>query len=215
MKQTYPADPREALMQLARERGERLTGLSVMLGRARAYLQQYVGRGSPKVLSPRDRRLLADHFGVDEAVLGSPSAAERGAAVVTVPRLSVQASAGPGAEVDGEFQIGAYRFDAGWLRDIAQASPDDLSIIRISGDSMAPTLSDGDDALVNRAAPVRDGIYVLRRDDTLMVKRLSLSPTSSTVTVSSDSPAYPTWRDLPLDGVQVIGRVVWSSRRHG
>ena len=136
-------------------------------------------------------------------------------AVVAVPRLSVQASAGPGSEVEGEFQIGAYRFDAAWLRAIGQATPEDLSIIRVSGDSMAPTLNDGDDALVNRAATLRDGIYVLRRDDALMVKRLALAPTSSTVTISSDNPAYPTWRDCPLDSVQLIGRVVWSSRKHG
>lgn len=140
---------------------------------------------------------------------------ERGPTVVAVPRLSVCASAGSGAEVDGELQIGAYRFDSAWLRDISQAKPEDLSIIRVSGDSMAPSLSDGDDALVNRAASTRDGIYVLRRDDTLMVKRLALAPNSSTITVSSDNPAYPTWRDCPLDSIQVIGRVVWSSRRHG
>lgn len=211
----YPADPREALQVIARERGETLTALSVMLGRARAYLQQYVGRGTPKVLAPRDRKLLSDHFGVDEEVLGGPGVRERGPMVVAVPRLSVQASARPGAEVDGEFQVGAYRFDAAWLREICQAKPEDLSIIRISGDSMAPTLGDGDDALVNRAAAVRDGVYVLRRDDTLMVKRLALAPTSSTVTISSDNPAYPTWPDCALDSIQVIGRVVWSSRRHG
>lgn len=213
MKTSYPADPREALLFLARERGENLSALSTMLSRGRAYLHQYVARGVPKALSSRDRRLLADHFGVDEAVLGGLPAKERSPSVIAVPRLSVQASAGPGSEVDGEFQIGAYRFDAEWLRGLCSASPEALSIIRVSGDSMAPTLADGDDVLVDRSAQIRDGVYVLRRDDTLMVKRIALAPTSGTLTISSDNPAYPTWRDVPADNLQVIGRVVWSSRK--
>ncbi len=211
----YSPDPREALQQLAKEHRTNLSELSVMLGRARAYLQQYVGRGSPKTLSDRDRRLLADHFGVNEEVLGGADLKERGPSLVMVPRLSVQASAGPGSEVEGEFQIGAYRFDATWLRSLSQARPNALSIIKVSGDSMAPTLADGDDVLVDRSASLRDGIYVLRRDDTLMVKRLAMAPTSGTLTISSDNPAYPSWRDVAADDVSIIGRVVWTSRKLG
>lgn len=217
MASLYPADPRQALQQLMAERGASYAALSRMLGRARAYLQQYVTRGSPAELDPRDRRLLADHFGVDEAVLGGLTAKQRAPSVVQVPRLSVQASAGPGAVVEDEFSIGAYRFDAAWLRDLCQARPEDLSIIRVSGDSMAPALADGDDVLVDcsTGARLRDGMYVLRRDDTLMVKRLALAPTSRTLTVSSDNPAYPTWRDVPVDSVVILGRVVWIGRKLG
>lgn len=200
-------------MQLAREHDTNLSELSIMLSRSRAYLQQYVGRGTPKRLSGRDRQLLSDHFGVDEQVLGGPNTGARGPTSIMVPRLGVQASAGAGAEVDGEFEVGSYRFDAAWLRDICSARPENLSVIRVTGDSMAPTLSDSDDVLVDRSAAVRDGVYVLRRDDTLMVKRIALAPSSGTLTISSDNPAYPTWRDVPADGIEVIGRVVWSSRR--
>ena len=57
--------------------------------------------------------------------------------------------------------------------------PDRLSIIRVDGDSMAPTLNAGDDILVDLGDCVdrlRDGIYVLRADDVLVVKRLALHP---------------------------------------
>ena len=63
-------DPREALMRLASERGVSLAALSAMLGRNVAYLQQFVGRGSPKRLAEEDRRALAAFFGVEERVLG-------------------------------------------------------------------------------------------------------------------------------------------------
>lgn len=42
-----------------------------MLRRNAAYLQQYVERGTPKVLAEDDRELLARHFNVDERELGA------------------------------------------------------------------------------------------------------------------------------------------------
>lgn len=81
---------------------------------------------------------------------------------------------------------------------------------------MVPTLSDGDDILVDQgdaADRLRDGIYVLRREDMLMVKRLAVNPFASSVTIKSDNPAYPEWRDVGLATLQIIGRVVWAGRR--
>ena len=60
---------------------------------------------------------------------------------------------------------------------------------------MAPTLNDGDDILVDRGdgpERLRDGIYVLRLDGALVVKRLALGTDGATV--RSDNPA---WADLP------------------
>src|SRR3954462_2269262 len=95
-------DPRALLEQLIRERGEDYAGLSRLLGRNAAYVQQYIKRGTPRRLAEDDRRLLARYFGVDEALLGGPTPAlptEQG--LVFVPRLDVRASAGAGA-VDAE-----------------------------------------------------------------------------------------------------------------
>src|SRR3954469_14393361 len=90
-------DARAALQQLIEERGEDYVGLSRLLGRNAAYVQQYIKRGTPRRLAEEDRRLLARYFGVDEALLGGPPAATGEDALVAVPRLDVQASAGPGA----------------------------------------------------------------------------------------------------------------------
>jgi len=202
---------RDNLKRLAREHGVGYAALSRMLRRNQAYIQQFVTRGSPVRLEEADRKLLASFFQVDEELLGGPAAQP----MVRVGRMAVQASAGPGQLVENEFAIGSYSFDQAWLRGVCTASPTSLSIIKVSGDSMAPTLADGDDVLVDHSdtAQIRDGIYVLRRDDTLMVKRLALAPSSATLTISSDNPAYPTWRDCPTDSVTVVGRVVWAGRR--
>ena len=63
---------------------------------------------------------------------------------------------------------------------------------------MAPTLNAGDDILVDLgdgADRLRDGIYVLRIDEALVVKRLALHPVGRSITVQSDNPAYPDWPD--------------------
>ena len=81
---------------------------------------------------------------------------------------------------------------------------------------MEPTLSDGDDILVDlgdSADRLRDGIYVLRIDDALVVKRIALNPVGRRVTVKSDNPAYPDWPDCELVRINPIGRVIWSGRR--
>ena len=210
-------DARAALQRLIEEKGEDYAGLSRLIGRNPAYIQQYIKRGSPKRLAEADRRLLARYFGIDEALLGGPDAGP-GHGLLPVPRLDVGASAGAGAFDGDESPLSHIAFDPAWLRRIARGAPDLLSIIRVAGDSMAPALADGDDILVDRgdgAARVRDGIYVLRIDDALVVKRLAVNPAARTLSVRSDNPAYPSWPDCDPAAVDIAGRVVWAGRRIG
>jgi len=211
------ADPRAALQRLIEERREDYAGLSRLIGRNAAYIQQYVKRGTPKRLAEEDRRLLARYFGVHEAMLGGPeeASAQRGDVPVTVPQFDLGASAGPGALPDDERARSHLAFDSKWLRRLA-SDPRQLSMIRVEGDSMFPTLSDGDEILVDRGdGPdrLRDGIYVLRMEGALIVKRLALNPAARRVAVKSDNPAYPSWNDCDPTDVDVIGRVVWVGRR--
>jgi hypothetical protein len=210
-------DERTALARLIEERGEDFAGLSRLIGRNPAYIQQYIRRGSPRRLAEADRRLLARYFAVDEAVLGGP-VGEAGRGLTPVPRLDVGASAGAGA-YDGDERVEAHiAFDPAWLKRVARGAPDLLSIIRVAGDSMAPTLGDGDDILVDRgegAARLRDGIYVLRIDDALVVKRIAMHPAARKVSIRSDNPAYPGWGDCDPASIDIVGRVVWTGRRIG
>jgi len=219
-------DPRSQLEQLIESRKEGYAALSRMLGRNAAYIQQHVKYGRPARLSERDRRALADYFGVDEAVLDGrqalPSSRVAPAMparpdLVSVPKLDVKASAGHGAFADTETRLGQYGFDRAWLKRMSSGNPDNLSIVRVSGDSMAPTLQDGDDILIDQSpesAKVRDGIYVLLRDETLLVKRVALEPMSGKLAICSDNPAYPSWSGCDPREVNILGRVIWSTRRH-
>jgi hypothetical protein len=207
------ADARGALEALIRERREDYASLSRLLGRNSAYVQQFIKRGVPKKLDEEDRRTLARYFGVSEALLGGRD--EEGETLISVPVLDVRASAGPGAFADDERTRSRMRFDPSWLRGL-RLDPAQLSVIQVVGDSMSPTLDDGDDILVDRgdAAPgLRDGIYVLRLDGALNVKRLIVDRARGRVSVKSDNPAYTSWPTLDLSRLDVIGRVVWAGRR--
>lgn len=211
------SDPRQFLEHLCAERGEDFAGLSRMLGRNPAYIQQFVRRGVPKRLKEEERRKLARYFSVSEALLGGP--AEEPAAVhglLSIKRHPVTVSAGPGAFVSEELGKPYFAFDERWLKALTQSAPSNLSIVRVEGDSMAPTLNAGDDILVDLGDAgdrLRDGIYVLRIDDALVVKRLALNPLGQRVTIQSDNPSYADWPDVALDKINCIGRVIWSGRR--
>ena len=219
------SDVRETLDQLIRNRGDDYASLSRLLGRNAAYVQQFIHRGVPKKLDEDDRRTLAHYFGVDEAALGGPMAIQNAQpikpranprdTVMMVPRLAVNASAGPGALGAEDLPFGQIGFEATWLRQLS-ANPKALSIIQVMGDSMSPTLTDGDDILVDRADAaerIRDGIYVLRVDDSLIVKRLAINPAQRSFTVRSDNSTYPDWPDVDPSDIDIVGRVIWTGRR--
>lgn len=203
-------DARANLLNLANERGASLAGLSALIGRNASYLQQYIRKGSPKRLEERDRRTLARFFEVDEARLGAPediSPAPDGP-YLEIPRLDAEAAAGPGAEGD-DSAIGHLGFAPGWLR--AQGlDPAHLSAIAVRGDSMEPTLAEGDEILVDtRPVPLRSGVHVVRLDGQLLVKRLQAERPG---TLISDNAVYPPLERDPGE-VAVIGRVVWKAGR--
>lgn len=188
--------------------------ISRLLGRNPAYIQQFIKRGSPRKLDDEDRRTLASFFGVDEQVLGGPANAVSDG-MIEIPVLNVEASAGFGAIAGSESTQTRFGFDERWLRRLTSAKSASLSIVGVLGDSMEPTLSNGDEVLVDSSdhgSRLRDGIYVLRADDALVVKRIAIKPGGRQITIASDNPAYPTWHDMDRSDIHVVGRVIWFGR---
>jgi len=211
-------DARATLQRLCSDRGESLAALSRLLGRNNAYIQQYLRKGTPRRLPESERHTLARYFAVPEAILGGMASDPRleTGSLVPVQRSAVRASAGPGTTGDDHAARPYFAFNSAWLRALTSAPASKLSVIRVEGDSMAPTLNAGDDILVDLAdgpERLRDGIYVLRVDENLLVKRLAIHPFGRRVTVQSDNPAYPDWPDRALTDIISIGRVIWAGRK--
>ena len=216
-KRDVAGDPAARLAELAQEGGVSFAALSRMIGRNPSYLQQFVKRGSPRRLEETDRRRLAEFLGVAESELGGPPAprAKKRAYAAdeywrSIPRLSLDASAGPGALADGEEPFDAFRFSRRWLQEMGLEGAD-LSAIRVEGDSMEPLLRSGDEIFVDRNKRVGEGVFVVRIGDALHVKKVVASAPGRIMLVS-ENPAYAPV-ELDREAVEVIGRVVWKGGR--
>ncbi|MDT4870866.1 putative HTH-type transcriptional regulator [compost metagenome] len=92
-------------------------------------------------------------------------------------------------------------------------NPENLSAIRVAGDSNEPVLCDGDTLLIDHSQNTlqAEGVYVLLFDEHLYAKRLQRQFDGS-VLIISENKAYPPMA-LPrerLDSLQIIGRAVWA-----
>lgn len=138
---------------------------------------------------------------------------------VMVPRLSIQLSAGNGHEqIDIEFtKATPQAFRADWIRD-QRLKPNKLAAMTASGESMEPTIFDGDSLLVDTSQNnVTDGkVYALWYDGGERVKRLFRLPGGG-LRIQSDNQRHPTieLQADHIEHVRVIGRVVHRSGRGG
>lgn len=204
---------RARLVELAESNRTSLSALSAMLGRNPSYLQQFVRKGSPRRLEEQDRRKLAEFFGVGEVELGAdPDLARPRESddFLAVPRLALDASAGPGAVSAEEISFDSFRFSRRWLREMGLEGAD-LSAIRVEGDSMEPTLRSGDEIFVDRNKRAGEGIHVVRIGDVLHVKQVQASAPGRITLISANDAYAPI--ELARNEVEVIGRVVWKGGR--
>ena len=201
-------EQRAALTALIERDGVSLATLSRVLARNPAWMQQYLRRGTPRLLAEDDRARLARFFGVDEGVLGAPQRD----GLVAVRGFDLAASAGRGRVVDGDPPAAPVGYSTEELARIG-VSPAAISTIAVEGDSMQPTLHAGDRILVDhdqRTPGARDAIWVIRIDDALRVKRLMRA--GADWRIISDNPSWTEDR-RPARDVEVIGRVVHLMRR--
>ena len=163
------------------------------------------GEGSPFPDSEAPKATATD-------TLGNPVDIDE---FVFVPRYDIQAAAGHGQLVGDEQPMFAMAFRRYWIENYVTRDIKNLSVISVKGDSMEGVLNDGDTILINHGQTTpRDGLYVLRLNENLLVKRLQLIP-GGIVNVISANEAYPTFEiDLknPTDDVAIIGRVEWFGR---
>lgn len=133
---------------------------------------------------------------------------------VEIPLLNVSLSAGNGScelEESSDFALVFRRY---YLKKMG-VPESAAKLVRVSGQSMEPTLNDGDVVGVNtQDTTIRDGkTYAICQSDLLRVKTLIATPTSVIIR-SINREEYP---DEVLEredfhkNARVIGRVFWSS----
>jgi len=132
-----------------------------------------------------------------------------------IPLYNVEASAGDG-EIPIDESVREYiPLKIAWLKAELRAGISGVLAVPVRGDSMQPTISDGDVVLVEKTSEIRDdAIYVFRRGDVVQVKRLQALPGGSFRVISDNRERYEPYTVDPTEYPEysVIGRVIWHGR---
>lgn len=213
---------RRAILARIEERGIDMKQLSVKLGRNEAYIQQFIRRGSPRVLGEKERHKLADLLDLTEEDLGASVAPAR--AETTIPNLTIHGGMGNGGlehvELDRAGTISDRYINGFWsFPDSIQATvrnPGKVHALPVVGDSMSPVLEGGSIVFVDttHTHPAPQDIYAVDYGDGLVIKQIELVPRTSKIKVISANKEYGSY-EMERDDVRVYGRVVGYFRWRG
>jgi phage repressor protein C with HTH and peptisase S24 domain len=133
---------------------------------------------------------------------------------VLLPLVEARAAAGNHGGLRSDQIVDFIAFSENFLKQTLRRSPQNLALLTASGDSMDPTIRDGDLLLVDTSARRIEGsrIYVLAIGGALMVKRIQLRLDGSVV-VKSDNAVYEP-EVLAADQtstLNILGQVVWQA----
>lgn len=165
------------------------------------------GKGEPPAIAPVQVAL--------QQIAEAPMAYSHlsGSEIVEIPLYDIEAAAGHGRVFDEEKIVGhlPYRADE-LVREGLIA--EQLVALRVKGDSMVPTLDDGDLVVVNRANRQPDGVFVVRVGEDLRIKRVQ-KMMAGCLRLSSDNDHYAPEVISPdqVDGFEIIGSVYSRSGR--
>jgi phage repressor protein C with HTH and peptisase S24 domain len=130
---------------------------------------------------------------------------------ILIPRMTGNISAGGGLIPDNTVEMKvAFRKD--WIS--RRGDPQNMSLVRVSGDSMEPTLLSGDLILVDHGRNFVDahgGLYAVSMDHSIMIKRVQVIHTTGKLKIISDNSRYEPIEADPLQ-VKVNGKVIWFGR---
>ncbi len=165
---------------------------------------------------------LYDEFRVDlnwlltgeQSEAGQPLGQAPSSDMVFAPMFDVQASAGFGAEVLAEDISDYFAFTKSFLSGQLGVSGESLAFVSIRGESMMPTLHEGDRVLVDISRKIvhGEGLYLLQTENGLLAKRLRQK--RDEIEVISDNPEFENWSITARnqESNQVVGRIVWCAR---
>ena len=129
---------------------------------------------------------------------------------VSIPQVSGFIDTGGGLLPDTIIEIRiAFRKD--WIQ--RKGDPSKMSLIRVKGDSMEPTLF-RDLILVDHDRNYIDpngGIYAIAVRNEIVAKRLEFNLATERIRVISDNPTYPPLEIEP-DRLHINGKVIWVGR---
>lgn len=199
--------------------GHTFREISLKIGRKDSYIQQYIKYGFPKRLNEVDRKKVCQLLDIDESELIDDELLKSGVKEINLINLAEQnvnpadflkidiydmkSSNKPEETIIGQLAIN-YKEFFGWCN----GNPENLKIVRLSGDNMEPTILSGslimyDTSILEYSG---DGIYIIRYDDRVTLKRIQRTSNEQYI-LKSENPRYQDIR-CSLDELNILGRVI-------
>lgn len=168
------------------------------------------GRGT-MFLESQPRHAKSKPF---ERVKFAGQLSSRGQDYITIPEHDVRASAGPGTIVEDETEVAAWPLPHDYVRHVLSLRSANLAMIEVIGDSMEPTLRSGDKIMIdlNDKNIAQLGVFALFDGDATVVKRVEKVMGTDKIRLSSDNRHHREY-EVPVETVNIAGRVVWFGRR--
>lgn len=132
---------------------------------------------------------------------------------VSIQKLDLSLSMGPGTLIDDWVESEPIHFDRGFLQLITRAPAHRLKLVSGIGDSMYPTLNWGDAIMIDttdRALARQDGIYWINLYGAAGIKRLR-TVGEGRILVKSDNPAVED-QEVDAADLRIEGRAIWVAR---
>ena len=197
------------------EKGFTYREVSLKIGRKDSYIQQYIKYGFPKRLYEMDRKKIASLLEIDEKelidddllLMSSKDKSIGGEAFVLDNFSSINIY----GEDKGDFEnkvIGSFCINADEFKGFGFDNLDGIKIFRQIGDSMKPTINDLGlvvfDSRINYY--LGDGIYVIKHNNRLMVKRVQKRFHDRYVIISDNKIYHEIWCED--SEVEFLGRAL-------
>ena len=104
----------------------------------------------------------------------------------SIPLYDLEAAAGHGSVLSQENVTRMCSIDEALLTEHG-LTPTQCAMLTVRGDSMEPTLQDGDTILIDRSQTTPDGIFLIQMDDTLRVKRVQRAAGGAYILISDNT----------------------------
>ena len=219
---------RSNLQKLVQNSGITLLELSLKLGKNPTYLQQYLKRGSPRVLPEEVRHSLARFFNCDEGELNPYRLAgmsdRSGEPYTAEPKLPHPPESPPEAPQTVALALVSAQgqattslvFDRDYLGSISGQAAEKLRLCRILDDSMKPTIAAGSLVLLDTAVQpqFRDGVFAFATSaGGLVLRRSQRDFVNERLRLTCDNPLFAQTIDYAPPSITSAGIVVWAAAK--
>lgn len=234
---TTAAEVRKHINELIEKKGLTLNSISLTLRpNSPAFMHKFLRYNTPVRLPEKERKILAQILEVpeqeltdidlstnnlplhsdgisvliDQATKFISNLRKKNIDTISIDMLDAVACCGTGIENLNENVNGKWLMPLIDFRQITMSAPENIKMIKVKGDSMEPTLKEGDWVLVDisRISPDSDGLFLLRLAGGLAVKRVQCG-LGNDISVLSDNKKYP---PLPatLEEIPIVGKVIYT-----